>query len=66
MKTKFETLSPEAKEVALNMIHYCIENGIGMGMDEGWHERTDKYGSPTRSRKRKFRKELEGLCAFRS
>ena len=67
MKTHAITsLSPESLQIARDMIHYCIQNGIGMGMDEGWHEKLNKRGEPVRFRKRKFRKELEGFCDFKS
>ena len=48
----FSILSEEAKSVAVNMIEYCLENAIGMGMDEG----LTKNG-----KSRKFRKDLEQL-----
>ena len=44
------TMSDEAKEVLIGMVAYCINNCIGMGMDEGLNE----DGSP-----QPFRAELE-------
>lgn len=48
----FSELSDEAKEVAKVMIAYCINNGICMGMDEGFESFNPDV-------KHQFRKELE-------
>ena len=48
-------LSSDAKDSLCAMLEYCLENGIGMGMDEGimdFHS-GDKHS---------FRLELEALC----
>lgn len=51
----FNKLSKDAQLTAVGMIEYCIEHGIGMGMDEGW----------TRdNQKRAFRKQLEDFVAM--
>ncbi len=59
-----KTLSPEALEVARDMISYCIANGIGMGMNEGFVERKDKHGSPVKVPKMEYRKELEAFSGY--
>ena len=53
---KLEDLSPEAQEVAIGMIAFCVNSGIAMGQDEGltWHG--DKECTP-----QPFRAELEKL-----
>lgn len=58
------SLSPEARTVLEGMVHYCLDNGVGMGMDEGWHERTNKHGDPVKTRKRKFRTEIEAAFNY--
>jgi hypothetical protein len=48
-------LSSDAKDSLCVMLEYCLENGIGMGMDEGIRDfdSGDKYS---------FRLEIEALC----
>lgn len=48
-------LSSDAKDSLCAMLEYCLENGIGMGMDEGIRDfdSGDKYS---------FRLEIEALC----
>ena len=53
---KFDDLSQEAKEVAIGMIEYCIENNLRMGMDEGIQTWT-KNDKP--KKKHPFRLEIE-------
>ena len=33
---KFQDMSEEAQQTAIGMIQYCLNNGIGMGMDHGF------------------------------
>jgi hypothetical protein len=52
---EFNSMSPEAQKTAKGMIAYCINNRIGMGMDEGltFDDDLEITGSQP------FRKELE-------
>ena len=47
-------LSLDAKETLHGMIDYCLENGIAMGMDEGFNYSSD-------GAKHEFRIEIESL-----
>ena len=47
-------LSLDAKETLHGMIDYCLENGIAMGMDEGFDYTSD-------GEKHEFRLEIESL-----
>ena len=48
-------LSKDAKESLQAMVDYCLNHGIGMGMDEGFkcHESGNKHS---------FRLEIEQFC----
>ena len=54
---KYEDLTEDAKETIKGMIHYCINNCVGMGMDEGLN--SDDTKKP-------FRKELEEFSEYGS
>lgn len=56
---KFEDLSEQAKISALAMIEHCLENGIAMGMDEG-------FSDAMTHEKHDFRKELEKFIKVNS
>lgn len=56
---KFEGMSEEAQEVAKQMIDYCINHGIGMGMDEGIAD----FDSGT---KHNLRQELELFSGYKA
>jgi hypothetical protein len=47
---EYSELSEEAKETLKGMVEFCINNAIGMGMDEGFNADDTK---------KEFRKELE-------
>jgi hypothetical protein len=52
---RFAAMSKEAQEAAVNMIYYCVENGLCMGMD---------YGLKKDDKPRSFRKHLENFCLY--
>lgn len=39
---QFDSLSDDAKESAVEMIRYCLNQGFCMGMDEGYDLETDE------------------------
>lgn len=53
----YDKLSNEAKETLKGMVEHCINHGIGMGMDEGYHDDDSK---------REFRKELESFSGYKA
>ncbi len=53
----YDQLSEEAQEALKNMVWACINHGICMGMDEGYHDDDSK---------RAFREELEAFSGFKS
>lgn len=50
---EYEDLTDEAKETLKGMVEYCINHGIGMGMDEGLDINNNK---------KEFRAQLEAFC----
>lgn len=57
--TWVEGLSEVAKDAIEGMVIYCLDQEVCMGMNAGWVERTNRYGSPVRMRKQKWRIEIE-------
>jgi len=61
---EYTELSEEAKEVVKGMVEFCINNGMCMGMDEGFKS----FGNGRRkidAEKHRFRKELESFSGFK-
>ena len=59
----FENLSEEAKECVMGMVEHCVNQGIYMGMDEGFEVLPE---NGCKGKKHAFRKELEAFCGLNS